>query len=197
MKKTLMVLGMTLLLSGVNGLLYAKSSKDEREWKRKKKFMKPYQLKELIEENSSLKLRVTQLNALEEGNKAKTKEIIALKKEINDLKEEIDSGREEVQSTKEDEDFTQDVVFVVQIGTCEEEEKEYDLSDVLGSTKVKLVQEKADGLNKYTLGYFKNYWEADRLKKMIRKMGIQDAWIVPLKGGQRVPLKEVINKVAK
>jgi len=51
----------------------------------------------------------------------------------------------------------------------------------------------ADGVKKYTLGYFNDYWEADNFKKYIREMGVKDAWIVAYKNGQRVNLRDVLE----
>ena len=89
------------------------------------------------------------------------------------------------------EDFTKGIVFKVQIGAY----RKRDLSNILAGSEGDLVQEKVDDLNKYTLGSFRDYWKADQLKKEIRAMGIKDAWIVPLKDGQRIPLKDALNKV--
>ncbi|MEO1218885.1 MAG: hypothetical protein AAFV97_00065 [Bacteroidota bacterium] len=89
--------------------------------------------------------------------------------------------------------FTRGVVFRVQISASKEE----DLASVLVSDNQQpnLVQEKIEGVNKYTLGHFRNYHQADRLKKGLRNMGITSAWIVPFKDGQRVPLREVLDVV--
>lgn len=89
--------------------------------------------------------------------------------------------------------FIKGVIFKVQVGA----DIDLDLSDVLvdDSPHKNLEQEEAAGLNKYTIGYFRNYWKADKLKKGLRKMGIRRAWIVPYKDGKRVLLKEVLSTV--
>lgn len=91
--------------------------------------------------------------------------------------------------------FIKGVIFKVQLSA----DKDLDLSDVLvdDSHYKNLEQEKAGGLNKYTIGHFRNYWEADKLKKGLRKMGVRWAWIVPYKDGKRVLLKEVLSTVIK
>ena len=48
---------------------------------------------------------------------------------------------------------------------------------------------------RYTLGEFRDYWEADKFKKYLREMGVKDAWIVPYKDGKRVPIKDVLEGV--
>jgi hypothetical protein len=89
--------------------------------------------------------------------------------------------------------FIKGVIFKVQVSA----DKDLDLSDVLidDSHHTNLEQEKDNNLNKYTIGHFRNYWEADKLKKGLRKMGIKWAWIVPYKDGKRVLLKEVLSTV--
>ncbi len=89
--------------------------------------------------------------------------------------------------------FIKGVIFKVQVSA----DKNIDLSDVLidDSHHTNLEQEKTDTVTKYTIGHFRNYWEADKLKKGLRKMGVRWAWIVPYKDGKRVLLKEVLDTV--
>lgn len=91
--------------------------------------------------------------------------------------------------------YIKGIIFKVQVSAT----KDIDLSDVLvdDSHHINLEQEKVDDLNKYTIGHFRNYWEADKLKKGLRKMGVRWAWIVPYKDGKRVLLKEVLDTVIK
>lgn len=89
--------------------------------------------------------------------------------------------------------FIKGTIFKVQIGA----KYDLDLKDILIDevNHETLEQEVAEGLYKYTIGHFRNYWEADKLKKGLRSMGIQLAWIVPYKDGNRVLLKEVLPEV--
>jgi hypothetical protein len=77
------------------------------------------------------------------------------------------------------------VVFKVQIGAY----KGITLAD---DNSASFGAEKSD-LNKYTIGVFKDYWEADTFKKYMREMGVKDAWIVSYRDGQRVDIKEVLE----
>ena len=54
-------------------------------------------------------------------------------------------------------------------------------------------QEDMQELRKYVIGNFRNYEDANVLKRYLREMGVEDAWIVPYRDGRRVPLKDVIN----
>ncbi len=51
------------------------------------------------------------------------------------------------------------------------------------------------GEQRYTIGVFRDYWEADKFKKYMREMGVKDAWIVPFKDGARVEIKDVLEGV--
>ena len=48
----------------------------------------------------------------------------------------------------------------------------------------------ADGTQKFTIGQFRKYWEADTFKKYLREMGVKDAWIVAYRDGKRISMKE-------
>lgn len=89
--------------------------------------------------------------------------------------------------------FLRGTIFKVQIGA----KHDLDLKDILIDevNHETLAQEVSEGLYKYTIGHFRNYWEADKLKQGLRSMGIQLAWIVPYKDGNRVLLKEVLPEV--
>lgn len=82
------------------------------------------------------------------------------------------------------------VVFKVQIGAF----KKKDMSKFFDNNPMFSGQDE-DGLQKITIGFFKDYWEADTFKKYLREMGVKDAWIVPFKDGKRVPIKDVLEGV--
>ena len=82
------------------------------------------------------------------------------------------------------------IVFKVQIGAFEKK----DMSKFFDNNPMFSGQDE-NGLQKITVGFFKDYWEADTLKKYLREMGVKDAWIVPFKDGTRVPIKDVLEGV--
>ena len=53
-----------------------------------------------------------------------------------------------------------------------------------------IIVERADGFNKYVIGSFRTYDEAGNFKEELRKMGVDDAWIVPYIDGVRVTMDE-------
>ena len=83
------------------------------------------------------------------------------------------------------------IVFKVQLGAFQNKDlKKYDNSPNFSA-------EESGDLQKYTIGVFRDYWEADTFKKYLREMGVKDAWVVSYKDGQRVPIKDVLEGVTK
>jgi cell division protein FtsN len=82
--------------------------------------------------------------------------------------------------------------FKVQVGAFEN----IDMSEYFKNNPNFSGEQTEEGLQRITLGRFRDYWEADRFKKTLRKMGVKEAWIVPYKEGVRVPLKEVLENLS-
>ena len=78
------------------------------------------------------------------------------------------------------------LVYKVQIGAF----VYFDINNYLKDTDRNFEGETADGMNKYTMGNFRDLSVADAFKKDIRKMGIGDAWVVPYIDGLRVTMQE-------
>ncbi|MHB9148028.1 MAG: SPOR domain-containing protein [Candidatus Amoebophilus sp.] len=203
----------------------AKTLKAElKEWGKRKKALKPLQLKELIEENHKLRKQnqtlntnVKELDGSIKGLESKLRETIKMElmrekanAAIRDLAELPEGSYTVDKATGQvfiggilDErygvdketgiPFIKGILFKVQIGA----NKDLDLKEVLIDEvhHENLEQEKDNNLYKYTIGHFRNYWEANKLKKGLRAMGIKLAWIVPYKDGKRVLLKEVLPVV--
>lgn len=93
-------------------------------------------------------------------------------------------------ASSEDGQYDQGLVFRVQIGAYQNQSlAEYDTSENFNEDNG------PDNMQMYTLGNFRDYWEADKFKKYLRKMGVKDAWIVPYEDGQRRPIKEVLEQL--
>ncbi|SNS52546.1 hypothetical protein SAMN05421640_0520 [Ekhidna lutea] len=177
--------------------------KEKKEWKKRIKKLEPEQYKQLLDENKSLKGQVTSLKT-ELGNiddriADKDEQILTYQSQIGDLREELSR----LQSAKPAENIASNntggnieenkgVVFKVQLGAYGKKEdlSKYDNSANFGA-------ENKDGLQKFTIGVFRDYWEADTFKKHLRAMGVKDAWVVSYKDGVRVPIKEVLEGVTK
>ena len=170
------------------------SKKEKKEWKKRQKSLPLEEFKRIVEESSSLKGKVSSL----EGQVSSLQSRVGDKDaEINRLKSDLAAAREEASSaaagpveTVNETRTAQGVVFKVQIGAYKNMDlKKYE------SAGGDFAAEDADGIQKFTLGSFGDYWEADTFKKYLREMGVKDAWIVPYKDGVRVPIKDVLEGI--
>ena len=78
------------------------------------------------------------------------------------------------------------LVYKVQIGAF----RNKDLSKYFDNHPNFGGDEDGDGTQKFTIGQFRKYWEADTFKKYMREMGVKDAWIVAYQSGQRISMKD-------
>lgn len=177
--------------------------KEKKEWKKRIKKLEPEQYKQLLDENKSLKGQVTSLKT-ELGNiddrlAEKDEQILTYQTQIGDLRTELSRLQSKqpadnvaTKNTGGGIDESKGIVFKVQLGAYGKKEdlSKYDSSPNFGA-------ESADGLQKYTIGVFRDYWEADNFKKHLRTMGVKDAWVVSYKDGVRVPIKDVLEGVTK
>lgn len=180
-----------------------------KEWKKKKKAMSPDDFKLLFEEHSKLKAENAsmsgELEALEAQASAKDQQLSDQQKEIARMQaasqatmRELENLREEVKKPVYNpelingEDFSIGVVFKVQVGAF----RKMDIGKYAKQAK-DFSQEEAQDLRKYVVGNFRNYEDANVLKRYLREMGVEDAWIVPYRDGKRVPLKDVLDSTAK
>ncbi|MBL7860365.1 MAG: Ezrin/radixin/moesin family protein [Cyclobacteriaceae bacterium] len=201
MKTKVALLCLALIFSGMQ--VFAQLSKAEKkEWKKKaKEYAKnPGELKSFTEakqvadtDNSALKTQVGTLNT--QINQKNTR-IAELEDQISRMRGELTSARAELEQLKaapptNSMDFSKGVVFKVQIGAF----KNKDLSKYFENNPNFGGEATEAGEQKFTIGIFRDYWEADKFKKYMREMGVKDAWIVPYKDGQRVEIKDVLEGV--
>jgi len=201
MKTKVVILCLALIFSGMQ--VFAQlSKKEKKEWKKKaKEYAKnPANLKNLTEakqvadtDNASLKGQVGTLNNQVSDKNAR---IAELEDQISKMRGELTSVKAELAQLKEapptnSMDFSKGVVFKVQIGAF----KNKDLSKYFENNPNFGGEATDKGEQKFTIGIFRDYWEADKFKKYMREMGVKDAWIVPYKDGQRVEIKDVLEGV--
>jgi len=170
---------------------------ERRGLRRELRRMSPEDLDRMREQEAAMQEKISDLSKrtsqLQEDIQGKDKQITALKNDIVRLETELKTRTQEVRELREeDEQWEQGVVFRVQIGAF----KDYDFQDVVGSSP-QLKYEEDSNWQKYIMGNFRDYDEANELKKHLRRTGVRDAWIVPYEDGKRVPLKEVLDKVLK
>jgi hypothetical protein len=222
MKNILLIL-LAISYFNVNAT-FAQSAEDKKlkkEWAKKVKAMDPLEIKNLMEQNDDLVAQKSVLSSkvsnLESKLKIKEELNRSLTTELDSLKSSQNNSTAAVVSTptvatptvtptkaniapvttggkqyKADKLNYNGVVFKVQVGAF----KNKDLSKYLDNNKNFSGDTDADGQRKYTLGLFADYWEADNFKKLLREMGVSDAWVVAYKGGQRVSIKDVLEGAA-
>ena len=206
MKK--LVLVSLLLVFGFTSI--AQLSKEEKkEWKAKyKAYKKDLEgFKILVEENGSLKGQLSnaknQLSDVQSDLSSKDGQISDLQDENARMQSQVAAANASAQEARnalnskpaagspEPAPMSMDgVIFKVQVGAFEKK----DLSKFFENNPM-FSGESEEGLQKITLGFFRDYWEADTFKKHLREMGVKDAWIVPYKDGNRVPIKDVLEGV--
>ncbi len=184
------------------------SKEEKKEWKTKyKAYKKDLEgFKDLVEENGTLKSQLSttkrQLSTLQSQMGEKDSKIAELQDQLTRAQAQIAAAKEAEMAAKNalgtqkpvtvtKSPVSMDgVVFKVQIGAFEKK----DMSKFFDNNPM-FSGEDDNGMQKVTVGFFKDYWEADTFKKHLREMGVKDAWIVPYKDGKRVPIKDVLEGV--
>jgi len=188
---------------------FAQLSKAEaKEWKGKyKAYKKDLEgFKELIEENGTIKGQLSSVKKELDNIKSKMGDKDARISDLQDenarLKSQVAAAQAAAAEARNALNNTptapaepapmsvEGVVFKVQVGAFEKK----DLSKFFDNNPM-FSGETEEGMQKITLGFFRDYWEADTFKKHLREMGVKDAWIVPFKDGVRVPIKDVLEGV--
>jgi predicted RNase H-like nuclease (RuvC/YqgF family) len=176
------------------------SKKEKKEWKKRTKSLEPEQYKTLLEENQSLKSQVSTLKNqtadFDSKLADKDSQISEYQETISSLRSDLSATRKQLQDASAAPakpagiNANVGVVFKVQVGAF----KNKDLTKFAEDNENFSAETDGD-VNKYTLGVFKDYYEADAFKKYLREMGVKDAWIVSFKDGQRVPIKDVLEGI--
>lgn len=199
MKKLIVAVCLLFVTGAVMEAHAQLSGKEKKEWKKRKSKMSEEEFKNMFEENSALRGQVNtfkgQVSTLQSRISDKDAKISELTEEIRRLEEQASVAEPVVQTAVEQpvrsNDYETGVVFKVQIGAF----RNKDLSQYFDNTENFSGETDESGVQKITLGVFRDYWEADTFKKHLREMGVKEAWIVPFKDGTRVPMKDVLEGV--
>lgn len=201
MKKFIIPLCLVFMIAGVNiSRAQVELSKEERkEWKKKAKDLKknPAELKRIFEENAALNSEISgykrQIASLESRLSEKDSELSNMRQRLQQMESEVAAARQKLEAQAQSGPAYDDsgVVFKVQVGAF----RNKDLSKYFENTENFSGETTEEGVQKITLGRFRDYWEADNFKKYLREMGVNDAWIVPYKDGKRVAMKDVLEGV--
>jgi len=200
MKKIVALLFMLCVVAVSFDATAQMSKKEAKEWKKRIKALEPDQYKNLIEENKSLKGQVSSLKnelaGVDDRIADKDEQISTYQDQISTLRSQLSEAKSRpAQPVNVDQGGINEnvgVVFKVQIGAYAKK----DLAKYDENAK-NFAQESDGNLNKFVVGAFRDYWEADTFKKYLREMGVKDAFIVSYKDGQRVDIKEVLEGVTK
>lgn len=180
------------------------SKKEQKEWKKRIKALSPEQYKTLLDDNKSLKSQNASLKAEVAGVDGriadKDNQISSLQDQVADLKDQLADAlarpEPEPQRTAGPAvgagiNDQEGIVFKVQIGAF----KQKDLSKYLDAGDNFSGETDENGLKRYSLGVFREYWDADTFKKYLREMGVKGAFIVSYRDGQRVDIKDVLESI--
>jgi len=203
MKNLVLILTIIFCVSAVNVASAQLTKKEAKEWKKKLKKTTPDQFKRMYDENASLKSEVSslqgQLSSIQSNTGEKDATIAELTEQNRKMEAQVNAAKKAIAKAKQDAEEQptsaaigdDGVVFKVQIGAF----RNKDLSKYFENNENFGGETDADGVQKITLGKFRDYWEADTFKKYLREMGVNDAWIVPYKDGTRVAMKDVLEGV--
>lgn len=168
-----------------------------KEWKRKMKETDPLEFKRIVEERDTYR---NETDRLRDDVTRKDGEITQLQESLTKQKLDFEKMSSQVQQLEQGgkslsnsnagsgtaDDPNTGVVYKVQIGSF----RNLELSKFLDNNPNFSGETGEDGMRKYTLGSFRDYWEADNFKKYLREMGVSDAWVVAYKDARRVSIKE-------
>ena len=197
------ILCLALVFSFSNS--YSQLPKAEKKaWVKKAKAYKknPESLKNLEEDNGNLKAQVSSLNSQLRSLKSSVSDKDA---KVSELQDQMNKVRADLATTKESNqklvaemqvkppagNWDKGLVFKVQIGAF----KDKDLSKFFEANPNLTGETAEDGTQRINFGLYRDYWDADTLKKYLRGMGISDAFVVPFVDGQRKDLKEVLENI--
>jgi len=204
MKKLALILILFLGVAAINNANAQLSKEEKKEWKKKLKKLTPQQFKRMYDENASLKSELSsvqgQLSSIQARLSEKDAKIAEMTQQLRESEAKVNQAQRAIAQAQEQTQSTQNtkstgseagVVFKVQIGAFRNKDlsKYFDNNENIGGEMGQ------DGVQKITLGIFRDYWEADTFKKYLREMGVNDAWIVPYKDGVRVEMKDVLEGV--
>jgi hypothetical protein len=100
-------------------------------------------------------------------------------------------------STGTNAEYAKGTWYRVQVGV----KNKIDITEVGGEAKNLIIEKDSDNIYKYTLGHFKDYWEADEFKKALRTiMGLdrkkeedREIWTVIYNDNERASMKDRVE----
>ena len=184
------------------------SKKEQKEWKKRIKNLTPQQYKTLLDDNKSLKSQnaslKSELAGIDDTAAEKDEQISNFQSQVDGLKRELENARAAVAKAQKAAseqrssgpsvgasiNDQEGVVFKVQIGAF----KNKDLSKFLEAGDNFSGEVDENGLKRYSLGVFRDYWEADTFKKYLRENGRERGMDCFFQGRSKSPHQRSVRK---
>ncbi len=181
------------------------SKSEIKEWKKRKKEMDPLKFKSIYEEYGTLQGEATrsrkqldiltaQIQEKQAALNERTEKAASLAAEYENAKKEAEQAKEEAQrkaaesevllSPTSNEDFSKGIVYQVETGA----KRDPSLSEY--QKYGNFWQTHDGGEKRYVIAYFRDYWEADAFKNMMRKIGVADAYVYSYKDGKPIGMQD-------
>ena len=141
----------------------------------------------LKSENEGLQRNIENLK---DASEMRDRQNRALQAELEELQANPSkkTGSSDLRKPPKKQDFTTGVIFKVQITTSLKQKTTVESNaDAFGV-------ENTGEMYKYTVGYFRDYWEADHFRKYLVGLNLKDAWIVAFKDNERVDIVSVLSE---
>ncbi len=172
-----------------------------KEWDKKKKATDPLKFKAIYEEYGTLQGESSktkkQIDVLQNQLKDKERLLSERTEKVESLLQELEKAKQQAQEQEEvveqapvvlspsgDQDFSKGVVYQVETGA----KRDPALSEY--QQYGNFWQSYENGEKRYTIAYFRDYWEADAFKNMMRKIGVSDAYVYSYKDGKPIGLQD-------
>ena len=172
------------------------SKEQEKVWKKRQKSMSVEEFKKKVEGYETATEEASKLErhavSISQAIAQQERQIDSLEKALAEAKNTTppssNAENSDATSSGGKDDYSKGIVYRVQVGAF----RNKDLMKFVGHRRFH-AEEDQDGVKKYTIAAFRDYWEADLFKKYLREMGVNDAWIVSYKDGVRVQIESVLS----
>ncbi len=194
--KTLKLLSLLLFLAMMPFLLMAQTKAEKQKLKKELKVYRKMKPKEIRTMKLNLEKKVENYNTTKTQlriaqNRADSLQSIlsGMQSRLSQMQAELMAAQAEAAGAKKG--VARGYYYRVQLGAF----KNFDIKAKLNKEDQTILSETTDGVDKYVVGLFFTFEEADAFKNDIRKMGIKDAFVVPFKDGKRITHKEAIEGI--
>ena len=188
-----------IFLLSTNSIFAQSMSKEqEKVWKKRQKSMSVEEFKKKVE---GYETATDEAYKLEKQVVSTTQVLAERERRIDSLEQALadaqngagsssnaENSDSDASSSDGGDNYSKGTVYRVQVGAF----RNKDLKKLVGHRRFH-AEEDQDGVKKYTIAAFRDYWEADLFKKYLREMGVNDAWIVSYKDGVRVQIESVLS----